>query len=290
MMATESLGMGWERSVLADIVSVILAVISMRHVWINADTSKTYIQTAPDLVATFGFRGEGMAFCSAWFSLTIAYSYTLRCWCFLLRNCFEDFTFSGKLDCDYQGVHLSALFRSSSELSLGWKISIRWAFDALAARSSWNDCVHARYLLQRLWPFIEPEISLLFVGQLPLRRNTHVSPAKTLDAVRRDIETFALVFPTVSFSLEDISRSRSGLNGRVVAIKKVYISCTSAQVQLLILFVDGIGTCIVSKHSRAFLVSSMSLLPSQALPLVDKTFRTLTRFPRAKATWPSLDL
>ncbi|KAI0028362.1 hypothetical protein K488DRAFT_21698, partial [Vararia minispora EC-137] len=55
---------------------------------------------------------------------------------------------------------------------------------------------------------------------LPVRRRMHPSPSKTLDLIKREIETFALVFPTVSFSLQDIARVKGGLDGSVMTIKK----------------------------------------------------------------------
>jgi DNA mismatch repair protein MLH3 len=39
--------------------------------------------------------------------------------------------------------------------------------------------------------------------QLPVRRLSHPPPARTLDAIRHEIETFALVFPNVAFTLEN---------------------------------------------------------------------------------------
>ncbi|KAJ7044715.1 hypothetical protein C8F04DRAFT_1069288 [Mycena alexandri] len=38
---------------------------------------------------------------------------------------------------------------------------------------------------------------------LPVRRLSHPTPARTLDVIRHQIETFALVFPSVSFTLEN---------------------------------------------------------------------------------------
>ncbi|KAF7302005.1 Mismatch repair-related protein [Mycena indigotica] len=43
---------------------------------------------------------------------------------------------------------------------------------------------------------------------LPVRRLSHASPARTMDAIRRQIETFALVFPQVSFSLKNIHNAK----------------------------------------------------------------------------------
>ncbi|TEB35750.1 hypothetical protein FA13DRAFT_1376732 [Coprinellus micaceus] len=43
---------------------------------------------------------------------------------------------------------------------------------------------------------------------LPVRRNSHPSPAKTWDLVRQEAERYALVFPEVSFSVEDLHQSK----------------------------------------------------------------------------------
>ncbi|KAL5527810.1 hypothetical protein ACEPAG_6611 [Sanghuangporus baumii] len=44
---------------------------------------------------------------------------------------------------------------------------------------------------------------------LPIRRMSHPSPTRTFDLVRRELETFALVFPQVKFSLRDLSKEDS---------------------------------------------------------------------------------
>ncbi|KAI6105925.1 hypothetical protein F5141DRAFT_1006193, partial [Pisolithus sp. B1] len=42
---------------------------------------------------------------------------------------------------------------------------------------------------------------------LPIRRLSHFSSSKTLEIIRQEIESYALVFPGISFSLEDTSKS-----------------------------------------------------------------------------------
>ncbi|KAL5507833.1 MLH3 [Sanghuangporus vaninii] len=44
---------------------------------------------------------------------------------------------------------------------------------------------------------------------LPIRRMSHPSPARTFDLVQRELETFALVFPQVKFSLRDLSKENN---------------------------------------------------------------------------------
>ncbi|KAH9948429.1 hypothetical protein B0H21DRAFT_244966 [Amylocystis lapponica] len=43
---------------------------------------------------------------------------------------------------------------------------------------------------------------------LPVRRRSHTPPLRTIELVRKDLEAFALVFPHVSFSLENTHRTR----------------------------------------------------------------------------------
>ncbi|TFK85447.1 hypothetical protein K466DRAFT_494735 [Polyporus arcularius HHB13444] len=49
---------------------------------------------------------------------------------------------------------------------------------------------------------------------LPIRRRSHPSAARTVDLVRREIETFALVFPDVCFSLETSKKGQNGVHVR----------------------------------------------------------------------------
>ena len=50
---------------------------------------------------------------------------------------------------------------------------------------------------------------------MPIRRTTHPTPAKTLELIRKEIELYATVFPEVSFSLEDTSRTHENSSGGV---------------------------------------------------------------------------
>ncbi|KAI9068501.1 hypothetical protein FKP32DRAFT_1561492 [Trametes sanguinea] len=49
---------------------------------------------------------------------------------------------------------------------------------------------------------------------LPIRRRAHPNPIRTLELVKRDIESFALMFPGASFTLDDTSKGRGGAHGR----------------------------------------------------------------------------
>jgi len=59
--------------------------------------------------------------------------------------------------------------------------------------------------------------------QLPVRRLSHPTPARTWDLVRQELETYSLVFPSVAFVLEDTSHapSASHRKERIVRIPKV---------------------------------------------------------------------
>ncbi|KAI0340902.1 hypothetical protein BDW22DRAFT_1333807 [Trametopsis cervina] len=64
---------------------------------------------------------------------------------------------------------------------------------------------------------------------LPIRRTSHPSPHRTLELVRKEIETFALVFPNVAFNLEN-TNSNDNLRPerrRIMSVPKTQ-SCLSA--------------------------------------------------------------
>ncbi|KAG8828911.1 hypothetical protein FRC17_007363 [Serendipita sp. 399] len=58
---------------------------------------------------------------------------------------------------------------------------------------------------------------------MPVRRKAHPSVAKTMEQVKRDICSFALVSQQTVFTLEDVSRDRAGSNTRqkVLSIPKM---------------------------------------------------------------------
>jgi len=62
--------------------------------------------------------------------------------------------------------------------------------------------------------------------QLPVRRNSHPSPARTMELVIKEIHLFSLVSPKVSFTLEKTGKSRDGeLNhSRMLHIPQVLCS------------------------------------------------------------------
>ena len=60
-------------------------------------------------------------------------------------------------------------------------------------------------------------------AKLPIRRRSHPSPASTMNSIRQEIETYALMFPTVSFTLEATNRSHDGSpsKNRILKVPKV---------------------------------------------------------------------
>ncbi|KAI0727330.1 hypothetical protein C8Q72DRAFT_841248 [Fomitopsis betulina] len=57
---------------------------------------------------------------------------------------------------------------------------------------------------------------------LPIRRRSHPSTARTLELVRRDVEAFALMFPGATFSVENTQKAKSGAPGsnKVMVVPK----------------------------------------------------------------------
>ncbi|KAH9899633.1 hypothetical protein C8Q73DRAFT_329317 [Cubamyces lactineus] len=49
---------------------------------------------------------------------------------------------------------------------------------------------------------------------LPIRRRSHPNPTRTVDLVKREVESFALVFPGVSFTVESTHKSKEGIHAR----------------------------------------------------------------------------
>jgi DNA mismatch repair protein MLH3 len=61
------------------------------------------------------------------------------------------------------------------------------------------------------------------VLEMPVRRLSHPAHAKTLELIRKELGTLALVFPSVTFTLDDISKAHDGQadRSRVMSITKV---------------------------------------------------------------------
>jgi DNA mismatch repair protein MLH3 len=58
---------------------------------------------------------------------------------------------------------------------------------------------------------------------MPVRRLSHPSPVRTLELMRKELSTLALVFTSVSFVLDDISKVQGGPLGRsrILSMPKV---------------------------------------------------------------------
>jgi hypothetical protein len=91
-------------------------------------------------------------------------------------------------------------------------------------------------LLQRMFVESYQVLQLsLDLMQLPIRRLSHPSGQKTLDLVRKDVATLALVSPSVTFTIDDNSKTAAGQTdrARILSIPKVS-GRTSDTEQLLI--------------------------------------------------------
>ncbi|KAJ7228296.1 hypothetical protein GGX14DRAFT_412547 [Mycena pura] len=126
-------------------------------------TSKAYSPDSLDSLSTFGFRGEALASCADICCLEIS-SRTLR-----------------------SRQTWSVIVKGSKALYNG--PATRWRRESPGTTVCIRD---AFYNASQRTP-----------GSLPVRRLSHPTPARTLDAIRRQIEAFALVFPNVSFTLEN---------------------------------------------------------------------------------------
>ncbi|KAF8450650.1 hypothetical protein L210DRAFT_3639716 [Boletus edulis BED1] len=56
---------------------------------------------------------------------------------------------------------------------------------------------------------------------VPVRRQSHPTPNKTIELIRQELEVYALVFPNISFSLQDTSKTREGHNPHKSHILKI---------------------------------------------------------------------
>ncbi|KAJ7167564.1 hypothetical protein C8R46DRAFT_1093418, partial [Mycena filopes] len=84
----------------------------------------------------------------------------------------------------------------------GFQNTVQRTSRSVEARITRNHCLHPRRVLQCKFKPCRSS-SLSSFQQLPVRRLSHPTPTRTLDAIRHQVETFALVFPSVSFTLEN---------------------------------------------------------------------------------------
>lgn len=62
---------------------------------------------------------------------------------------------------------------------------------------------------------------VLTIGQLPVRRQSHPPPSKTVDLIRQELEAYGLMFPDISFSLRDASKTKES---HLLKIPKVAVN------------------------------------------------------------------
>jgi len=63
--------------------------------------------------------------------------------------------------------------------------------------------------------------------QLPVRRRTHPSPSRSIESIKKDLQSLALVFPHVWFTLEDTSKDHhlNQVRGKILSISKASLVC-----------------------------------------------------------------
>ncbi|KAJ3001537.1 hypothetical protein NUW54_g6363 [Trametes sanguinea] len=85
----------------------------------------------------------------------------------------------------------------------------------------------------------------------PHTPRAHPNPIRTLELVKKDIESFALMFPGASFTLDDISKRRGGAHGRskirVLSVPKVsFCNCVKSTPGYVHQSTRGVGLCVLS--------------------------------------------
>ncbi|KAI0082343.1 hypothetical protein K474DRAFT_1585498 [Panus rudis PR-1116 ss-1] len=88
---------------------------------------------------------------------------------------------------------------------------------------------------------------------LPIRRLSHPSSQRTLELIRRDVETFALVFPCVSFTVESSRRIREGRTEpmRILAVPKTSNTLAAFRHLFGRTFVEHVDTVHESRHGMS---------------------------------------
>lgn len=64
------------------------------------------------------------------------------------------------------------------------------------------------------------------IEQLPVRRQTHPTLNKTIELIRQELEAYALVFPNISFSFQDVNKTKESHNlhkSHILKIPKVMV-------------------------------------------------------------------
>ena len=68
-------------------------------------------------------------------------------------------------------------------------------------------------------------------SQLPVRRLSHPSPARTLEQIRREVAAYALVFPSVTFSLEN-TNAISDNRRNILRVPKVILIASVTRIRI----------------------------------------------------------
>ncbi|KAG6378611.1 carboxyl transferase domain-containing protein [Boletus reticuloceps] len=181
------------------------------------NSSKAYNPASLETVSTFGFRGEALASMADLSCLEIS-SRTARS-----RESWSVIVKAGR------SLYTGPSIRWRRESS-GTVVSIRDAF--------FNVCVRPGLSVQ-----------LVTIEQLPVRRQSHPTPNKTIELIRQELEAYALVFPNISFSLQDTSKTREGHNphkSHILKIPKVTVPPFSVfhfHIALLLSDQDPLHSC-----------------------------------------------
>lgn len=160
---------------------------------------------------------------------TLSYGSTIVCGrSVLLGNFISDGQVTGELVCHSKGtlldiepcsVHTLTRFRVAnpytSDLRSAGEGSPLELLLAFVMRSSMS--VHVLRLLRAL--------CMLTDSQLPIRRLSCPSSNRTLEMVRQEIESYALVFPEISFSIQDTSKSKEGRNKQSYILRIPKVIC-----------------------------------------------------------------
>ncbi|CCL98575.1 uncharacterized protein FIBRA_00576 [Fibroporia radiculosa] len=146
-------------------------------------TSKAYSSASLDQVSTFGFRGEALASAADLSCLEIS-SRTARSresWSVILKG-------------------RAVLYNGPS---------VRWRRDTPGTVVFVRDAFYN----------VRQSVLTVSLGtddprKLPIRRLSHPSPVRTIELIRRDVETSSLMFPNVSFTFENSHKAKEGDPGK----------------------------------------------------------------------------
>lgn len=138
-----------------------------------------------------------------------------------------------KLNFDILSAPKPIIFRRVPTIFSGIQSALLWARVTMAPRTAWDYGLYPRRFFQRKLEaqsaIVTAMIQLKIVSNIlkvPVRRSSHSSPQQTVDLIVKDLQTFALVCPRVSFALDLLGRQRNGedARSRVLTLPKVVSS------------------------------------------------------------------